>query len=200
MGKSIQDMLTALDDDAPIILDLCGGTGGWSAPYANADYQVITYDLKTGTDIRLLEYDEGVFPKVHGILAAPPCTHFCISGAKYWKQKGIQAIYEGLSIVDACLRVISICHPKWWALENPVGRLRKWLGPPTLIFDPYEYGDDYKKKTCLWGNFNPPKKCPGLPSDINHHSKFFNLPPEERMTMRSITPPEFAKAFFKANP
>jgi site-specific DNA-cytosine methylase len=24
---------------------------------------------------------------VHGILCAPPCTHFSVSGAQYWKQK-----------------------------------------------------------------------------------------------------------------
>ena len=49
---------------------------------------------------------------------------------------------------------------KFWALENPFGLLRRFLGHPVMIFNPYDFGDGYQKKTCLWGFFNIPKKKP----------------------------------------
>ncbi|MCK4817511.1 hypothetical protein KA005_17205, partial [bacterium] len=64
--------------------------------------------------------------------------------------------FEALSIVDACMRVIKISDPVFWALENPVGRLVHYLGKPKMYFDPCDYGDPYTKKTCLWGKFNEP--------------------------------------------
>lgn len=100
---------------------------------------------------------------VHGILCAPLCTDFSVSGAQYWPAKDADGrTLESLSVVDACLRAVVIYKPKWWALENPVGRLKRYLGPPSYSFNPYEfsgYGDDsdrYTKKTLLWGEFTPP--------------------------------------------
>jgi len=174
-----------------IILDLCGGTGAWSTPYREAGYDVRLITLPEN-DIRLF------FPpkEVYGVLAAPPCCHLAGSGARWWKEKGTQALLEGLSVVDACLRVIMISQPIFWALENPVGRLVHYLGKPTLYFHPFHYGDPYTKKTCLWGNFNIPKQNIVEPTEGSKiHIRLFGWQKEER----SITPPSFAKAFFEAN-
>ena len=47
---------------------------------------------------------------------------------------------------------------KFWALENPSrGLLKNFIGKPAFIFNPYEFGDMYKKETALWGNFKEPK-------------------------------------------
>lgn len=90
----------------------------------------------------------------------------------------------------------------WWALENPVGRLKrlryKELGEPRLIFDPCDFGDPYTKKTLLWGSFTIPKRNYVKPL---LGSKFHNTPDtKKRALLRSITPKGFAKAFFNANP
>ncbi len=178
-----------------IILDLCGGTGAWSKPYADAGYDVIFVDLRDGVDIRTLTL--WVTTKAYGILAAPPCTHFSGSGARYWKQKGNKALIEGLSVVDACLRRVVINKPEFWCLENPVGRLNRYIGKPVMYFNPCDYGDPYTKKTALWGNFNHPIKNPVEPTE---GSKMHLLPPsKDRAMLRSMTPPGFAKAFFEAN-
>ena len=103
-------------------------------------------------------------------------------------------------MVDACLRIIATTRPLFWVLENPVGRLRRWLGPPAFAFDPCDYGDSYAKRTLLWGNFVPPLPtvAPVVPEGPNpiHHCP----PGPERMSIRSKTPPAFAQAFFEANP
>ena len=132
------------------ILSLCDYTGNWSRPYEKAGYSVIRIDLQHGQDVRLMKRIE---EPIHGILAAPPCTHFSIAGSQYWKSKGDNALLEGLAIVDACLRAVAIYHPVWWVLENPKGRLREYLGEPAWRFQPWQFGDPYTKMTCLWGHF-----------------------------------------------
>ena len=178
-----------------VIYDLCAGTGSWSKPYKEAGYDVRRVEFKDGQDVRLLEIPK---EKVHGVLCAPPCTHFASSGARWWKEKGAEPLLEGLSVVDACLRFIVATEPEWWVLENPVGRLVHYLGPPKMYFNPCDYGDPYTKKTCLWGDFTPPPKTPVEPTE---GSKMHKIPPgPERNKLRSITPPGFARAFFRANP
>ena len=140
---------------------------------------------------------ESIKNQVYGVLAAPDCTHLSGSGARWWKKKGERALLEALSIADACVRIILITKPHFWALENPVGRLRRFYGDPRLIFNPNDYGDPYTKKTLLWGDFNLPKKNQVEPVE---GSKMHLLPPsEDRKYLRSITPSGFAYEFFKAN-
>ena len=183
----------------PLILSLCDHSGEWSRPYAEAGYDVRRVDLKSGQDVRLLEH---VGEPVHGILAAPPCDHFALSGARWWEAKGNQAVLDGLAVVDACLRAVAIYRPIWWALENPVGRLRRWIGPPAWSFDPCDFGDPYTKRTHLWGHFTPP--CPLVsrqarqPVAATMGSMMHTMVRDK--AKRSITPAGFARAFFEANP
>ena len=179
-----------------LILDLCGGTGSWSKPYADAGYLVLMVDEIHGDDVRLMQRTNDY--EIHGILAAPPCTHLAGSGARWWAEKGEEALLESLSIVDACLRAVVLYNPVWWCLENPVGRLVHYLGKPKMYFNPCDYGDPYTKKTLLWGDFNEPIKNP---VESTEGSKMHLLPPsKDRAMLRSITPPGFAQAFFEANP
>ena len=185
------------------ILDLCGGTGSWSKPYQEAGYEVVVITLPT-QDVR----DYSPTFKVHGIFAAPPCTHFSGSGAQYWPAKDKDGrTADSLSIVDACLRIIKQTNPVWWAVENPVGRLKKLrydvLGEPRLLFHPCDYGDPYTKKTLVWGNLTEPLKNPVKPYRSCTQGSWLQKlggSSERTKLLRSITPPGFAQAFFKANP
>lgn len=181
-------------NEEEIIYDLCGGTGSWSLPYKQAGFEVRIIDMNKGGDVRLLHKPNcGVF----GVLAAPPCTDLAGSGARWWKEKGKSALLNALAVVDACLRIVMVTEPVFWALEQPVGRLVKYIGKPVMYFNPCDYGDPYTKKTALWGKFNIPKKNPVEPVE---GSKIHLMPPsEERAKLRSITPAGFAKAFFEAN-
>jgi hypothetical protein len=176
-----------------LILSLCDSTGNWSRPYEEDGYEVVRVDIKQGQDVRLLTLPS---KPVHGILAAPPCTVFANSGAR-WPRTDEQ-MREGLSVVDACCRLILATQPVWWALENPHGKLSRYLGPPRWTFDPNDYGDDYTKFTCLWGNFQPPTKTP-VPATAG--SRMHRLSPSpERAALRSETPMGFSRAFFEVNP
>jgi hypothetical protein len=177
------------------VLSLCDYTGEWSRPYREAGYDVRQVDLKHGEDVRLFE----ALPyPVRGVLAAPPCTEFAGSGARWWEEKGEGPLLEALSIVDACLRIVTVHRPQWWVLENPIGRLGRWLGKPRMSFDPSDYGDTYTKRTCLWGDFRMPAM---RPVEAVEGSKMWRLPPSpDRAALRSVTPAGFARAFFEANP
>lgn len=175
------------------ILSLCDHSGNWCQPYREAGYNVIQVDLDHGQDVRLLELPK---EKVHGILAAPPCTVFASSGARW--PRSDDDMREGLSVVDACLRFVVACKPEWWALENPIGKLVRYLGKPKMYFDPCDYGDTYTKRTALWGDFNTALPVsPVLPVEA---SKMHRLSPSpERARLRSLTPMGFARAFMEAN-
>jgi site-specific DNA-cytosine methylase len=179
------------------ILSLCDYSGTWSAPYRAAGYEVIQVDIKLGQDVRLFKLPSC---SIHGILAAPPCTHFAASGARHWKSKGDQELMEGLAVVDACLRIITVTRPVWWVLENPKGRLKDYLGDPVMRFQPCDYGDPWTKYTCLWGNFNPNLRFDHV--EPVEGCMVLKVPGhgEKRQAARSITPEGFAMAFFLANP
>ncbi len=173
-----------------IILDLCGGTGSWSKPYKDAGYDVRIIDLPN--DVRLLKFDSSI--NVHGILCAPPCTRFSYARNRYPATE--EELKDSLSIVDACLRMIVIYKPEWWALENPRAKLRHYLGPSPLEFYQWEYGDDGHKPTCIWGSFSIPEKTGGK----RVKPSTWKTKKPNAVKKDQITPPGFAQAFFKANP
>jgi hypothetical protein len=181
-----------------IVLSLCDLSGNWSRPYEEAGYEVIRVDLQRGQDVRLMRH---LGRPVHGILAAPPCTHFARSGARWWEAKGESAILEGLAVVDACLRIVAVHRPDWWCLENPVGRLKHYLGPPAFRFDPCDFGDGWTKRTWLWGHFTPPAPlyCPSAVSVAPVLGSFLHTGVRD-VDARSRTPEGFSRAFFEANP
>lgn len=185
--------------DPRVILDLCAGTGAWSQPYVDAGYTVIRLTLPEA-DVRLVHRLPG---PVHGILAAPPCTVFANCGARWPRTR--EDMLEGLSVMDACLRAVMIYEPIWWALENPVGKMRRYLGDPVMTFNPCDYGNPYTKRTLLWGRFTVPVKAPVGPEGVRPgqpnawYSKVGGTS-EKTKAHRSATPPGFARAFFEANP
>lgn len=186
-----------MENSEKIILDLCGGTGAWSRPYEQAGYDV--------RNITSPKHDVRTFippNDVYGVLAAPPCTHFSLARTT---AKTPRDVKSALSIVDACLRIIWATKPRFYAIENPKGLLRKYLGPPRITLQPYWFGDRYSKQTDLWGEFNIPRFSPvRLTQDDIARAKMNNriLPSEIGLTQadrRAITPKKFARAFFEAN-
>jgi len=183
-----------------IILDLCGGTGAWSRPYAEAE----GYDVR---NITLPEYDvndyqlreELAILKPYGVLAAPPCTMFSLARQK---SKTPRDFRQGMNVVISCLEIIWECRYgnklAFWCLENPTGFLRQFLGLPAFTFKPCEFGDPISKRTDLWGYFKRPKKLKNpIKVKLGHHRNSANYPRDP--TKRAITPPGFAKAFFEVN-
>lgn len=201
-----------------IILHLCADIGSDSKPYQdNPDYEVIL----VGKDIGVENYQP---PKdVYGIIANPVCTEFSIASG--FHKNGDHK--KGLFLVEHCQRIIKICNPKFWVIENPAsGKLKDYLGKPNMTYEPWEYGSPWTKRTALWGNFilplpkynnweevpkneklyiRPGRKKPSLAflhkSAIEHISEFhcFKDKVKDDMSFRSLCSQGFAQTFFEAN-
>ena len=96
------------------------------------------------------------------IIAFPPCTHLCVSGARHFEKKrkdGRQR--EGIEFF--CKFLEADC--KRICIENPIGiisgdYIAEWFPDlakkhnlpvkPTQIIQPYFFGDHARKSTCLW--------------------------------------------------
>jgi hypothetical protein len=177
-----------------VIVELYAGSGNWSEPWRKAGYKVIRVDILNGDDVRLLGKIEG---DIYGVLAGVPCDDLAGSGARWWEPKGQEALFKALALADAVCRFVLLHKPKFWCIENPVGRLSRYYGKPVMTFQPWEYGDPYQKRTCLWGEFKIPKKNPVAPTD---GQKIWKMAPgPNRKRDRSITPKGFAEAFYEAN-
>jgi hypothetical protein len=221
----------------PVVLDLCGGTGAWSRPYLEAGYTVdmITmpqYDVMWvdfGTNAmsfkrRGVHYHETrtvLYQDLCGILAAPPCKEFSIAKGARPRDLG-----KGMETVEACMRIIwevrKHTNLQFWALENPRGLLRQFLGIPRYTFEQWQFGGNKRKHTDVWGYFNPPTPTVReFPADLVKNGGRSRAhaadctrciyPPEyeayirqfhgddRRAAARAITPEGFAKAFYRAN-
>ena len=137
------------------------------------------------------------------IIAFPPCTHLAVSGAAWFEQKRKdgrqqQGIDFFMLFANAkCSRVV---------IENPVGVMSSIWRKPDQIIQPFEYGEPFSKKTCLWLKGLPllvttnivdkgeQVKYASGKSMPKWYADAFKLPPKERATLRSKTFPGIAKA------
>lgn len=88
------------------------------------------------------------------IVAFPPCTHLCVSGARWWKGRA----REQADAVAFVKRIMAAkCHRL--AVENPIGKLSRAVRKPDQIIQPWQFGHGETKATCLWLK-NLPKLIP----------------------------------------
>lgn len=192
------------------VLSLCDRTGVMVQPWLEAGYECWIVDVQHPAGIhhdgllRRVGCDVREFGRYHKppaiVFAFPPCTHLAGSGARWFADKGLEALHEGLGLVIACK---AICEASGapWMLENPVGSLSSYWRRPDYTFQPWQYGDRYTKKTCLWtgGGFAMPTPwIAHKPADVK--ATIHLMPPSpERADKRSVTPAGFARAVFEAN-
>lgn len=192
----------------PIVLSLCDKTGNILKPWAESGlYRCIAVDIQhvgmierdgteyTHGDVRTYLPPNGVYKFA---CAFPPCTHLAVSGARWFKSKGLSKLKEAIEIVEACERILEWTQAPYF-IENPISTLSSYWREPEYKFDPCDYGDPYTKKTCLWTNglFKMPVKNRVEPT---LGSKMHRLPPSaDRSDLRSETPVGFSLAVYEAN-
>jgi hypothetical protein len=153
------------------------------------------------------------------LIAFPPCTHLATSGAQHFPEKikdgrQQQGIDFFMALINAPINRI--------AVENPIGIMSTVYRKPDQLIQPWQFGDEAQKTTCLWLK-NLPKLYhndrPNLFDDkVTHVSKgeFYEFKsktgekkkmpkwyyeafknaksPEERKRLRSKTFPGIAQA------
>ena len=127
------------------------------------------------------------------MIAHPPCTHLAVSGAR-WFAEGRKPWSLQIEALDFVRKLLNAPINKI-ALENPVSVISTKIRKPNQIIQPFEYGHDVSKKTCLWLK-NLPKLKPTkiVKPDIiekngykmsRHHWETFKLPSKIRGKVRS---------------
>ena len=106
------------------------------------------------------------------MIAFPPCTHLAVSGAAHFEKKrkdGRQQ--EG---IDFFMKIVNAPIERI-AIENPVGIMSKIYRKPDQVIQPYYFGDEAQKTTCLWLKNLPPLYHNAKPNlfdqDITHVGK-----------------------------
>ena len=144
------------------------------------------------------------------IIAHPPCTYLTVTGNKWFNidrygEKAIQRHKDRKDAIDFFMAFANADCEKI-AIENPVGIMSSEWRKPNQIINPWQFGDAFEKKTCLWL-----KGLPGLkPTNIveipprkrfdsgksmpEWYAEAWHLPKEERAKLRSKTFPGIAKA------
>ena len=82
------------------------------------------------------------------MVAHPPCTFLSSSGL-HWNKRRPERAAETEAALDFVRVLLDAPIPKI-ALENPVGCISSRIRKPDQIIQPYDFGDDASKATCLW--------------------------------------------------
>lgn len=139
------------------------------------------------------------------VAAFPPCDHLAVSGARWFKGKGLRRLALSVEMFATAAEFAEWSGAKYM-IENPVTTMSTYWRKPDFIFSPeqftgYKKEDNYTKTTCLWtGNgFVMPSEIRaeglGAPDDRIHKCP----PGPERHNIRSATPRGFARAVFEVN-
>lgn len=88
------------------------------------------------------------------MIAHPPCTYLSVSGM-HWTRRGLRdpkLTEDALGFVRALMGA----PIERIALENPVSIINSRIRKPDQIIQPWQFGHDASKKTCLWLKNLPP--------------------------------------------
>ena len=201
--KTAKDIGATGANKQKAIISLFDYTGAWAQPWLDAGYQVLRFDIKTGSDIltddwfwnRIVEIRQSGI-EVYGLLSACPCTTFAGSGARWWeglhdakspdalkKVFGERALSSGakspveynVMLADATRDAVKIAAPTGFhVLENPIGRIETAAKMPKPVARFHPY------------NFGDPyTKFTQLFGEFRADLPFANVDPVEGSKMQS---------------
>lgn len=144
------------------------------------------------------------------IIAHPPCTYLTVTGNRWYNverygEKAIQRYRDREEAIEFFMAIAG-ADCEHIAIENPVGIMSSRWRKSDQIIEPWQFGDPYEKKTCLWLK-GLPKLIPTNIVDVPPRKTFasgrsmpawyadaWRMPKAERAKLRSKTFPGIAKA------
>ena len=138
------------------------------------------------------------------VIAHPPCTDLASSGARWFEEKrkdGRQA--QSIKFFES-IRDLANENSTSYVIENPIGIMSTIWRKPDQIIQPWQYGDEATKTTCLWLKGLPKLKPTKVVGRGKRHvtksgrslPAWYNIPPtvKDRAKIRSRTFPGIAEA------
>jgi hypothetical protein len=188
------------------VLVACEYSGRVRDAFIRAGHEAMSCDLLP-TDQSGPHYQGDVRDVMHDgwdlMVAHPPCTYLSVSGM-HWTTRGLrdpQLTEDALDFV----RLLMDLPIERIAIENPVSVISSRIRKPDQIINPYEFGHDASKKTCLWLKNLPPLKSTQMiePRIVNGKKRWGNqtdggqnklAPSDDRWKIRSETYEGIAQA------
>ena len=207
-----------------IAISLFDYTGNMLKPWLDAGYECHIFDIqhpngccRRDDGMWTHKVDLGSLPdEIYGLAETgvsfmscfPVCTHLSVSGARWFKGKGLRALQESIGYFATCVEAAEMLGCPY-LIENPMSTISTYWREPDHKFHPCHYsgyvdgGDNYTKETWLWtggGFVMPPKQMSGDLFDMPDTTYIHHQPPgEERANIRSATPMGFANAVYAYN-
>lgn len=188
------------------ILIACEYSGTVRDAFAAKGHYAVSCDLLP-TDAPGQHYQGDVFDIINDgwdmMVAHPPCTYLSVSGM-HWTARGLRDPQLTEDALDFVRRLMAAPIPRI-AVENPISVISSRIRKPDQIINPWQFGHDASKRTCLWLKDLPlltPTKIIE-PRIVNGKKRWANqtdsgqnrLPPsEDRWKIRSETYEGIAQA------
>ena len=179
------------------IIDCSGGHPEWHIkqdvlPLLNGNCEFKTIDEQTHI----------IKGKWDLILAFPPCTHLCNTGQRWFVENKKPMKLQREAIAFFYKFVMADCEKI--VIENPMGIMSTCYRAADQIINPFNFGEPYAKKTCLWlKGVNPlkvkytekPKDCISYAwNTTDDNGKYLGWNTAEIKKQRSKTFPSIAEA------
>lgn len=187
------------------VIECSGGHPEWHImqdviPLLNGNCEFKTCDGKVHT----------VNGKWNMIIAFPPCTYLCVTGNRWFDvvrygDKARQRFVDRYKAIVFFMQ-LALADCEKIVIENPVGIMSTAYKKAEQIIQPYMFGDEFEKKTCLWlkglqplipSNEVKPSERKVFESGKSMpawYAELWGLPKNERARLRSQTFPSIAKA------
>ena len=141
------------------------------------------------------------------MIAHPPCTYLSVSGL-HWNKKNKERAQKTEDALAFVQKLMDVDIPRI-AIENPVSCISSRIRKPEQIIQPYQFGDDASKRTCLWLRGLEPLKHTGYvkPRIVDGKERWSNQADDgqnvifdDRGVMLGWNTPEIKKARSKTYP
>lgn len=180
------------------VLIACEFSGVVRRAFAKRGHRVFSCDLLPADDGEVANHYQGdvldildIEPGWDLIIAHPPCTYLSLAGNKHYANR--PDLYEPAA---EFARMFMDYAPKV-CVENPVGRLSRLWRKPDQIIQPWQFGHEATKTTCLWLKGLPLLEPTRIVDKGERHitksgrslPKWYNIPPSnpDRAKLRSVT-------------
>lgn len=135
------------------VLIACEYSGRVRDAFRERGHDAMSCDLLP-TEVDGPHYQGDVFDIINDgwdlMIAHPPCTYLCSSGLHWNKRRPERAALTEEALVF--VQRLMDAPIKRMAIENPIGCIGTRIRKPDQIIQPWMFGDDASKATCLWLN------------------------------------------------
>ena len=166
------------------ILIACEFSGTVREAFTKLGHDVTSCDLEP-TSLPGKHYQGSVLDILNDgwdmMVAHPPCTYLTVTGNKWFKEEYKDRFpnrqQDRKDAIEFFMALVNANIPKI-VIENPIGIMSTIYQKPSQIIQPWQFGHEASKSTCLWIKGLPLLK----PTNIVSKGEFVTFKSGKRMT------------------